>query len=322
MGLFCGFLFYCKNVMIILGVTAKMKQFAWGVGLTVLFALVGVPAAQADNKYLPDLTGIYWHQDPAAHSGMMLVLPDVLPMIAIVIDDAGIDVKRSARAVRNLKAPVTMSYLAYARNIREQVAAAREKGHEVILHMPWEADRPTADPGLHHLSVSMSQEQVQKNLKANLDSFEGYVGVNNHMGSKFSRHRAGLEVVMAELKKRGVFYLDSRTTADSIAETVAREYDVPAAQRDVFLDHEENAQMVGSSLQAVEDIARRTGSAIAIGHPKDVTLDRLEAWLPTVEARGFRLVPLSKVIAFRTQALQARLAHWDSGGAAVGRQKD
>lgn len=285
----------------------KLIGSVWGV---VFLALAGLaPAYAANNKYLSDLPDIYWQHNSAAYSGVMILSPpDNRPMIAIVIDDVGVDLKRSARAVRDLQAPVTLSYLAYARHIRAQAAFARARGHEVMLHMPWEPDRETTDPGVHHLSVNMSPKQLEENLRINLEGFEGYVGVNNHMGSKFSRHRAGLEIVMAELKKRGMFFLDSRTTGDSIAENVAREYGVPAASRDVFLDHDENAQRVSASLQAVEDIARRKGSAIAIGHPKDVTLDRLEAWLPTLAAKGFQLVPLSTVFERRAKIRDANIA--------------
>lgn len=308
-----------------------MRKFLHSVLLAAFLSLTLSGAAYSD------IAGIYAHDSDGAMydprmgmpvqlketiSGFQLPVvsmlpeaipaPDASPMIAIVIDDMGIDLKRSERAVRNLKSPVTMSYLAYAHHIGDQVAAAREKGHEIVLHLPWEADSPKANPGPNHLSVNMTSEQIQKNLQANLEKFQGYVGVNNHMGSRFSRYRAGLEIVMAELKKRGLFYMDSKTTPDSIAEKVAMQFDVPAAHRDVFLDHDESSRRVRVSLQEVESIARRKGSVIAIGHPKDVTLSALEAWLPAVEARGFRLVTLSEVIKHRQMKREAHVAHLES----------
>ncbi|MBI3440522.1 MAG: divergent polysaccharide deacetylase family protein [Proteobacteria bacterium] len=238
--------------------------------------------------------------------------PSSKPMIAIVIDDVGVDQKRSARAVNELNAAVTLSYLAYSSHVLQQVAAAKAHGHEIMLHLPWEADNAKEDPGPNHLSVSMSTEQIQKNLLANLDGFTGYVGVNNHMGSRFSRYRPGLELVMAELQKRHVFYLDSKTTPNSIAEKVAREYNVPTTHRDVFLDHDENSKMVRTSLEEVEAIARRKGSAVAIGHPKDPTLAAVEAWLPTLETKGFQLVPLTTVISYRQMRYDAHMAHLEA----------
>jgi polysaccharide deacetylase 2 family uncharacterized protein YibQ len=229
-------------------------------------------------------------------------MPATRPLIAIVIDDAGVDVRRTARAVVNLKAPVTLSYLAYGPNIQKQVTEARKYGHEVMLHLPWEPDSGRADAGPHHLSVEMTPTQLQHHLLANLDGFTGYTGVNNHMGSKFSHDRAGLDIVMTELKKRGVYFLDSRTTPHSLAETVAREHQIPATHRDVFLDNAETGEFLTAALRETEEAALKNGSAIAIGHPKDMTLAALEAWLPAVEAKGFQLVSITTLLQYRQSA--------------------
>lgn len=277
----------------------------------VFLTLATLPAAAqvapAPPPLLPALNSdVYWYRGAEP----LLALPPVAqrPLVAIVIDDAGLDQKRSARAVSRLRAPVTISYLAYAPQAQRQVDAARAAGHEVILHLPWEPENPRIDAGPHHLSVDMAPEQLEYNLLINLDAFNGYDGVNNHMGSRFSQDRAGLAIVMAELKKRNLFFLDSRTTGDSLAEEVAHEHGLPATHRDVFLDHDENSQKVRTSLQEVEDFARRHGSVIAIGHPKDVTLNALEAWIPTLEKKGLELAPLSAVIKLREEEKAARLA--------------
>ncbi len=230
------------------------------------------------------------------------------PLIAIVIDDAGVDRSKSERAVRNLPAPVTLSYLAYAPHVQEQASEAAARGHEILLHLPWEADSEKADPGPHHLSVNMSRKQLEENLLANLDGFKGYTGVNNHMGSRFSRYREGLEVVMAELRKRGVFFLDSVTTPDSSAEAVARENGLAATHRDVFLDHVEKPEFVAAALRETGEIARHTGSVVAIGHPKEMTLAALEAWLPMMEAQGFQLVSMTTLMQYRQSVGAAHVA--------------
>lgn len=314
-----------------------MKNSYLGLLCALFLSLAIVPVAYGEDAHLSDVINVYgqgggellsydrvlgqWVRAKAAEPAPVMVsavvdmLPDAIPalyprpLIAIVIDDVGVDLKRSARTVKNLTAPVTLSYLPYAAHIQQQVETAKAKGHEVILHLPWEPDSEKADPGPNHLSVNMPQEQIQKNLLANLEGFTGYAGVNNHMGSRFSRYRPGLEIVMAELKKRNLFFLDSKTTPDSIAEKVAREYGISSAHRDVFLDHDENSNMVRTSLQEVEDIARRKGSVIAIGHPKDVTLNALEPWLASIEAKGFQLVPLSAVISYRQTKATASVAH-------------
>ena len=224
--------------------------------------------------------------------------PGHKPMIAIVIDDMGVDVKHSAEAL-DLPPGVTMSYLPYGRKITEQVETAKSKGHEIILHIPMQAMNAKENPGPHHLRVDMTPAQLEENIAASLDAFAGYDGVNNHEGSKFTAYKPGLDIFMAALEKRHVFFLDSRTSRQSVAEEVAREHHLRTTRRDVFLDHVERTAFVSAALRHTEDVARRTGSAIAIGHPKNVTLHALKKWLETLEAKGFRIVPLSVVVEYR-----------------------
>jgi polysaccharide deacetylase 2 family uncharacterized protein YibQ len=228
------------------------------------------------------------------------------PMIALVIDDMGVDRKRSAQALK-LPAPVTMSYLPYGRKIKEQVAAAQKAGHEILVHVPMEPERRTADPGPDYLGVKFTAEEIHKRLVRNLSAFDGYVGINNHMGSKFTCcNRAGLEVVMKELKKRDLLFLDSKTVAHSLAEKVAAEYNLPASHRDVFLDDEETDSFTEEALTEVERTARKRGAAIAIGHPRDITLKAIMAWIPKAEARGFQFVPLSAAVRYRMNEAEDR----------------
>lgn len=222
------------------------------------------------------------------------------PMIAIVIDDMGEDIKRSTWAL-DLPKAITMSYLPYAPKIQAQVNDAKKRGHEVILHMPMQADRASADPGLYHLSVAMTEDEIRKNTNAALDAFKGYDGLNNHMGSRFTSYGPGLKVFMSELEKRHIFFLDSKTAASSIAEAVARDYHIPTTHRDVFIDHVETADFVAAALNHAEDVARVTGSAIAIGHPKDVTLASIEVWMEEAKGRGFDIVPLATVMKYRNK---------------------
>jgi polysaccharide deacetylase 2 family uncharacterized protein YibQ len=226
------------------------------------------------------------------------------PLIAVVIDDMGLDLKRSRWAL-DLPPAVTVSYLPYSLKIAEQVRTAQEKGHEVILHIPMQADNAKEDPGPHPLSVDLSEEQLEKNIAANLDAFTGYDGVNNHMGSRFTTYRPGLELLMTELERRHVYFMDSRTTSRSIAEQVAREHHLQTTHRDVFIDNEETGKFVADELNHAEDVARVTGSVVAIGHPHDATLASLEVWLATLEKKGFKVVPLSEVIEYRNKALTA-----------------
>jgi polysaccharide deacetylase 2 family uncharacterized protein YibQ len=217
------------------------------------------------------------------------------PMIAIVIDDMGVDQRRSARAMK-LPGKVTLSFLPYARHLKQQAAAAAATGHEIMLHVAMEPESPEADPGPNVLLSGAPQGELLAALRWNLDQMGGYGGINNHMGSRFTRDLAGMRVVMGELKARGLFFLDSVTSRDSVGARTAREAGVPFATRDIFIDHKDDEAFVHKQLAKVEAEARKRGSAIAIAHPRDITLKALSAWLSRVQAEGFELVGISRLL--------------------------
>jgi len=219
------------------------------------------------------------------------------PAIAVVIDDLGVDRKRSARTVK-LPAPLTLAWLPYAQELRAQTRAAREAGHELMLHMPMEPS-VHADPGPDALLVGLSRNEIQRRFTQALASFEGYVGVNNHMGSRFTADRNSMAPVLTEVQRRGLLWLDSRTSSSNVAASLAGELQMPFAGRDVFLDNVETVAAVRAQLAKTEAVARQQGYAIAIGHPHDSTLEALAAWLPEVQKRGFVLVPVSAVVRAR-----------------------
>jgi polysaccharide deacetylase 2 family uncharacterized protein YibQ len=216
------------------------------------------------------------------------------PLIAIVIDDVGLDRPRSRRAWE-LPAPVTLSFLPYAKDLREQAKAARARGNELMLHMPME---PTgrADPGPNAILVSLSDSEIRQRVTADLDSFDGYVGVNNHMGSRFTAFKPGMETVIRILKARSLLFLDSRTTNQSVGDQLAQELGVPSINRNVFLDDDESIGAVRKKLAETEEVARRQGFAVAIGHPHEATLQALTEWLPGLAGKGFAQAPLSAAL--------------------------
>ena len=216
------------------------------------------------------------------------------PLVAIVIDDVGLDRPRSKRAWE-LPGPLTMSFLPYAKDLRDQARAARGRGHELMLHLPME---PTGrnDPGPGALLVSMTDAEIRQRTTTALDSFEGFAGVNNHMGSRFTAFRPGMETVLRQLKPRGLMFLDSRTTKDSIGDQTAQELGVPGIVRHVFLDDDESLDAVRRKLADAEAVARRQGFVVAIGHPHEATLQALAEWLPTVQGKGLALAPATAVL--------------------------
>jgi len=216
-------------------------------------------------------------------------------LIAVVIDDMGLGSSYN-RDILDLPAPLTLSYLPYGEDLPQQTAAARARGHELMMHMPMQPDSDATDPGPYALLSEQNGKTMLENLRRNLAQFDGYVGINNHMGSRLSRDDAAMKLVMAELKSRGLLYIDSRTTPDSVGEKTAQDYDVPNASRDVFLDHEETPEFVAAALDRLERQALKNGSAIAIGHPKGVTVTALRDWLPKAQKKGFLIVPVTEVV--------------------------
>jgi polysaccharide deacetylase 2 family uncharacterized protein YibQ len=220
---------------------------------------------------------------------------DGRPMIAIVIDDMGLDRRRSDAAAA-LPAPLTLSFMTYAEDLPGQVAAARARGHEIMMHVPMEPLAAHVDPGPNALTYGLDQEEIRRRMTWDLARIDGIVGINNHMGSRFTEWSQGMMPVLAMLRERGLFFLDSRTTARSVGIDIASEIGLPHAARDVFLDNDLTDPAVAGELAQTEAVARRNGAAIAIGHPHDPTLAQLRRWLPLVEAHGFRLVPVSAIV--------------------------
>ena len=228
-------------------------------------------------------------------------------MIAIVMDDMGLD-DREVSAVTELPAPLTLSYLPYARNVQTKVDAARHRGHEIMLHLPMEPSLASADPGPDALLTSYDQIELLQRIDRNLGRFTGYVGVNNHMGSRFTQDRAAMTAVIDVLKSRGLLYLDSLTSPHSIAYDLARKEGVVAAKRHVFLDHEDESRFIAGQIAVTERIAKRQGYAIAIAHPRPKTLNALAGWLPGLRENGFILVPLSTIMHAITYRESRRVA--------------
>jgi len=215
--------------------------------------------------------------------------------IAIVIDDLGMNVS-GTNALIELSPPLTLAFLPYAKKTRELAKKAKKAGHELLIHTPMEPMNPDLDLGDMHLLSDMSAQEFAKSFEDISQSFEGYTGINNHMGSRLTQDPRAMKQLMGILKDKELIFIDSRTIHTSIAAETAMTEGVPYAIRDVFLDHENTDEFVLEALRKTERIAKDHGQAIAIGHPKDVTINALKNWIPTLESRGFQLVPVSALI--------------------------
>jgi len=224
---------------------------------------------------------------------------ETVPAIAVVIDDLGGDASLTNAAIA-LPSNVTLSFLPYPKRSFELSRRAHLAGHEVIVHLPMQPSGGE-NPGERALTTGLPVAELRQRLEWSLSRVSDYDGVNNHMGSLFTASGEDLRPVMQELKARGLFFLDSRTTASSAVEKVAQELGVMSGSRDVFLDYERSVAAIRRQLSRTEQFARKHGSVIAIGHPYPETLKELAAWTETIKERGFRLAPLREVLALRQE---------------------
>jgi polysaccharide deacetylase 2 family uncharacterized protein YibQ len=224
---------------------------------------------------------------------------DGRPAITLVIDDMGVMHPYTAQAVA-LPGPLTLAWFPFARELPAQIAAATARGHEAMLHMPMQAHTDSImQTGPDPLRIDLPPEVNQARLRAAIAAVPDIVGVNNHMGSVATRDPMLMELVAREVRAHGMLFLDSVVVTHSVALCCAELAGVPSAARDVFIDNVGEPSVIWGQLAATEAFARRHGHAIAIAHPRSHTLAALEAWLPTLHAKGFALWPLSATVAWR-----------------------
>ena len=219
------------------------------------------------------------------------------PQLAIVIDDLGPAPALSRRAI-HLPVPVTLAFLPYADDLPAMTAAARARGHEVYMHLPMEPIG-SPDPGPNAILVGLEPDEFRRRLDWAFDRVPLATGVNNHMGSRATSEPETMLKVLQEVRKRGLDFVDSRTSPLSVGDGLAAQLGIPHAARDVFLDNNPATGAILLQLTHAERQARRQGHALAIGHPYPTTLAALERWLPEAQARGLRIVRARDLIASR-----------------------
>lgn len=237
-----------------------------------------------------------------------------VPCISIIIDDIGYRYHDDQAAI-GLPGPVAYAIMPQSPHAAEMSQLADELGKLVLLHLPMEAsddfDNQFLGPGA--LTVGMSKQQFLQTLTSDLKSVPDAVGVNNHMGSLLTRYPQQMEWVMEALKKHNKFYVDSMTSRRSVAGTVAEFLQVPTLKRDVFLDNEQNEAYIRNQFRKLVEIARRRGSAVAIGHPRPDTIRVLQHQLRLLDEYGVRLVSLEELLRERhEEAPSAAFANNDS----------
>lgn len=218
------------------------------------------------------------------------------PMVAIIIDDMGNSQEYGLQAAA-LAGPIACSVLPHTPLARDLAEACHRNGKEVMLHLPMQAADPAERPGPGVLTLRQNRTELLARLDAAMASVPHASGINNHMGSLLTRHLAQMQWLMSELRtRRDLFFVDSFTTAGSVAWRVAAVNGLPTARRDVFLDNSAEEAAIRGEMERLKAQARRDGFALAIGHPRAETLSVLEFELPRLKAEGIMLVSVDELI--------------------------
>lgn len=218
------------------------------------------------------------------------------PFVAIIVDDLGGDLGMMQDFL-DLQLNLTIAVLPNVPHARAVADLAHAAGREVLLHIPMEPrDYPAVDPGEQALMVDLSREEVQHRLHGYLQTVPWVVGANNHMGSRFTESREGMQGVLQLLNDQGLFFVDSLTTANSVAIAEAERMEIAHARRDLFLDNDLSEEAIRRQIHKLIRIAKEKGSAIGICHPHNVTVAALKQEAPSFVAAGVNMVAVSMLV--------------------------
>jgi len=256
-----------------------------------------VPATKKPIANIPAFEIYPSKEIPSKKKPQKPPIPDTkqLPKVAIIIDDLGYD-KKLAEKFSKLNLELTFSILPHSPFQDSIARLSKDKGLETMLHLPMEPiEYPAVNPGPGTLLTSMTPDQLIRQLKKNLKAVPYIKGVNNHMGSRMTADSSQMYQIFSILKKRGLYFIDSRTTAQTLCKPSARLFQIAFAQRDVFLDHRQDAQFIRRQIRGLIRIARRNGYAVGIGHPHLITYEVLREMLPDLQ-KDVQVVPASKIV--------------------------
>jgi len=206
----------------------------------------------------------------------------------------GLNAKLTARAIKDLPGDVTFAFAPYGGDLQSQVNRARAEGHEVMLQLPMEPmGYPANDPGPNTLLAEATGEENLASLRWNMSRFAGYTGIVNYMGARYLSAPAGMQPVFAEMKKRGLLFLEDASLAMSATKAVARATGLKARNAEVIIDANPDPAKIREALAALEERARLNGLAVGTGTGLAVTIETVAEWAEELERKGFVLVPAS-----------------------------
>ena len=213
---------------------------------------------------------------------------DVRGNIVIIIDDFGYRDDKVSEGFLLLDANLTFAVIPGHNNSKVFAAKAKQRGFEVIVHMPMESTTKTPGEKEYILTTSMTSTEIEKRVEQVIAEFPEAVGMNNHQGSKATADKRIMNIVSNILKRHGKYFIDSRTTAESVAESTMRSRGIPTMRRHVFLDNENKKFKIREQLYKLADKAESKGLGVGIGHAKLNTFEVLKEEIPKLKEHGFK----------------------------------
>lgn len=217
-----------------------------------------------------------------------------MPVVAIVVGGLGVGAAKTADAIMKLPPAVTLAFTPYGADPAKLAERARAQRHEILLQVPMEPfDYPDNDPGPQTLLTTLTPEQNIDRLYWHLSRFQGYAGIANFMGARFTATDAVMQPIIREAAKRGLGYLDDGSSPRSAALSLTAAQAMPFAKADFTIDAVPTSAEIDRTLVKLETLAKERGLAVGVASALPISIERLAAWIKTLDSRGIMLVPLT-----------------------------
>jgi polysaccharide deacetylase 2 family uncharacterized protein YibQ len=217
-----------------------------------------------------------------------------MPVVAIVVGGLGVGAAKTVDAIMKLPPAVTLAFTPYGADPTKLAERARAQRHEILLQIPMEPfDYPDNDPGPQTLLTSLPPEQNIDRLYWHLSRIQGYAGVANFMGARFVATDIAMQAIIRETAKRGLGYLDDGSTPRSVASSLAAGQAMPFAKADFTVDAVPTSAEIDRTLIKLETLAKERGLAVGVASALPISIERIAAWIKTLDSRGIMLVPLT-----------------------------
>lgn len=218
------------------------------------------------------------------------IYADPVKKVAIIIDDLGNGMK-GTEEILNLPTKVNVAIMPFLPTTKRDAELAHQKGIDILVHMPMEPNTGRSNwlgPGA--ITADLSDEEVRSRVEAAIDDVPYAVGMNNHMGSKITKDRRIMSIVLDVCKERGLFFVDSKTDYQSVVSELALQKGLPPIENEIFLDDHRTAKHISGQMKLIEKMLEKQDTCVTIGHvgaagplTADVIRDSVTRWSGKIE---------------------------------------